>query len=31
MLIELGYAFFLKAVNLYSYVKLLRNNEISWA
>jgi cellulose synthase/poly-beta-1,6-N-acetylglucosamine synthase-like glycosyltransferase len=31
MLIELGYAFFLKAVNLYSYVKLLRDREISWA
>ena len=31
MLIELGYAFFLKAVNLYSYLKLIRNREISWA
>lgn len=31
MLIELPYAFFLKAVNLYSYVKLIRNREISWA
>ena len=31
MLIELSYAFFLKAVNLYSYLKLLRNREISWA
>jgi cellulose synthase/poly-beta-1,6-N-acetylglucosamine synthase-like glycosyltransferase len=31
MLIELCYAFFLKAVNVYSYLKLLRNREISWA
>jgi poly-beta-1,6-N-acetyl-D-glucosamine synthase len=31
MVIELPYAFFLKAVNLYSYVKLIRNREISWA
>ena len=31
MLIELVYAFFLKAVNLYSYLKLIRNREISWA
>lgn len=31
MLVELGYAFFLKAVNLYSYVKLAGNREISWA
>jgi poly-beta-1,6-N-acetyl-D-glucosamine synthase len=31
MLIELGYAFFLKAVNMYSYAKLLWNREISWA
>jgi poly-beta-1,6-N-acetyl-D-glucosamine synthase len=31
MLIELGYSFFLKAVNLYSYLKLLRNREISWS
>jgi cellulose synthase/poly-beta-1,6-N-acetylglucosamine synthase-like glycosyltransferase len=29
--IELGYGLFLKAVNLYSYVKILRRRQISWA
>lgn len=31
LLIELGYGFFLKAVNVYSYAKVLRNREISWS
>ena len=31
MLIELGYGCFLKAVNVYSYAKVLRNREISWS
>ncbi|HEY2575634.1 MAG TPA: glycosyltransferase family 2 protein [Streptosporangiaceae bacterium] len=31
MLMELGYGFFLKAVNMYSYLRILRNRQISWA
>jgi cellulose synthase/poly-beta-1,6-N-acetylglucosamine synthase-like glycosyltransferase len=31
MLIEIGYGCFLKAVNIYSYAKLLRGREISWS
>lgn len=31
MVIELGYSFFLKAVNIYSYYQVIRNREISWS
>jgi len=31
MVIELGYSFFLKAVNVYSYYQAIRNREISWS
>lgn len=31
MVIELGYGLFMKAVNIYSYAKLIRNREVSWS